>query len=201
MCRNVLLFVTTVLLSMQLGCLAARPNSAAGGLLGGTTGGILGAAIGSHNGKTKEGALIGAVAGGLSGMAIGNQTDEANIQNQRLANQQLAIAQQAAVTIPQVIEMSTSGLSDQLIINQINTNGMAQKLSTNDLIELKSRGLSDPVIREMQTVGNRPAPIAAPRLMAPRPLFVEPYCDSIYHGPPVYHRRGHHAHSGFSFHF
>jgi hypothetical protein len=159
-----------------------------GGLLGGTTGGMVGAAIGSHEGKTGEGALIGALAGGVTGAAIGNQTDVANIRYQQTVNENAIAAQQAAVTMDQVIQMTQSGLSDELIQNQIKANGIAQRVSTNDLIQLKSQGVSDLVIRQLQTTGSQPPPVnPPPQLYAPRPVInVNPYHPPVYRQVPIF---------------
>jgi hypothetical protein len=183
-------FVGLALLSiLQFGCAASRPNTTAGGLFGGMTGGVLGAAIGAHDGKVKEGALIGAAAGGLAGLALGDQADQAESRNLQLANQQAAITQESMVTIGQVIQMSQSGLSDELILNQVNANGFAQKLSTNDLIQLKSTGVSDNVIHRLQTIGIQT--IGIQPIVQPRPImhgssptiYADPYCPSAFHPP------------------
>ena len=181
------LVVTISLALLQTGCAASRPNTIAGGLFGGTAGGVLGAAIGAHDGKAKEGALIGAVAGGLTGMALGDQADQTNARNMQIANQQATIAQQSTVTIGQVIQMSQSGLSDELILNQVNANGFAQRLTTNDLLQLKSTGVGDNVIQRLQTIGSQPPIQPRPILRGSSPaIYLDPYCPSGFH-PPIFH--------------
>ena len=185
------------MLVFSSGCQLNRPNTTAGGLLGGTTGGILGGAIGSRQGKTEEGALIGAVAGSITGATLGNQTDRRNdqIQQQEIAYAQSAqqaaqAAQQSAVTFGQVIEMTRSGLSDELIINQINAAGIAQRPVTDDLIQLKQNGVSDNVIREMQTLGSRVNVVSnqPPRLYPAVPTVGVPVVHQPFCATPVIRR-------------
>lgn len=199
-----------MILVFQSGCLATRPNATTGGLLGGATGGIVGAAMGTPSGNSDSGALIGAVAGGLTGAAIGNQADEANLRAQKHATEQAIAAQNSAVTLDQVIQMTGSGLSDELIANQIKANGVAQRIGTNDIILLKNQGVSESVILQLQTTSTRPIPtLVAQRYQAPTPLIeVSPYCPPpvvarpIFRRPPVFvpvpaHRRRH----GRGFHY
>lgn len=154
----------------------ARPNTTVGGLIGGTTGSVIGSAIGSREGKTGEGALIGAIAGGITGSAIGNQTDRANLQREQFINEQQQIAFQSAVTMDQVVQLSASGLSDELIINQIQANGVVARPTTNDLIHLKNNGVSDVVIGQIQAFGSHGIAHA-------------PVPQQIIHAPPVIHTR------------
>ena len=86
----------------------------------------------------------------------------------------------------QVIQMSQSGLSDELIVNQIKANGIASPITTNDLIQMKSTGVSDLVIGEMQTAGSAVIPnYRAPESYPASPVIhVEPNCPPIY-GPPL----------------
>ena len=204
--ENRLLILVSLIVMFQSGCAASRPNATAGGLFGGAAGSVLGAAIGAHDGKAKEGALLGAVAGGLTGVALGNQADQANSRNYQIANEQAYLAKQSLVTIGQVIQMSQSGLSDELIMTQISANGLAQRLTTNDLVQLKSTGVSDNVIQQMQMVGAQSQLNSAPRLRPSVPaIYVDPNCPSAYHPPvfldsPVFHHRPirRRSHAGFS---
>lgn len=173
------------------GCQTMQPNTAAGSALGAMTGGLIGASIGSHDGKTGEGAILGAIAGGIGGAAIGNQVDYQEQQWQQQQNAQAIRAQQAAVTLEQVTQMSQKGLSDELIVNQIHANGMSRRPSTDDLIRLKSSGVSDRVIQEMQTM-SQPA-YSSGNFQPPRfsaTFGVEPYCSA----PPVIFHGHHHPH-------
>lgn len=204
-----------LLVVVQSGCQSFRPNTTAGGLLGGTTGGMIGAAIGSSEGKSGEGALIGALAGGLTGAAIGNQADQVNDRQRQIENQNAARVRESAVSIGDVIQMSQTGLGDELIINQINSNGIVRRATTNDLIQLKNAGVSDSVITKFQTAPNA---AAYPAAIPPQPNYVttgppfywEQDCVPVYPAPPIIHRpvplRYPHRHgvrprAGFAVHF
>ena len=187
-----ILFVLSLCL-FNTGCQTGRPNTTAGAMLGGATGGILGSAIGSPNGNSEEGAIIGALAGGLTGATIGNQADQAEFRQRQAANERAAIARQAAVTLDQVVQMSESGLNEELIINQIKTQGMATPVSTNDLIQLKNYGVSDSVIRQMQSTGtNVNANSAPPEFYGANPVIhLEPYCPPNFRPPVILHHPHH----------
>jgi hypothetical protein len=210
--RNVLAVMSAILLFGTTGCQTYRPNATAGGLLGGTAGGLMGAAIGSNEGKSKEGAMIGALAGGLTGAVIGNQADEANFQQQQFENENAIRARRNAVTLDEVIQMSQSGLNEVVIINQIKTGGVAKRPTTNDLILLKTSGVSDSVIRELQTAGTPIALANGPPNYYPphQAIYVDrlyvPICPAppiIYRPVPYRHSPRHAGHSraGFTFQF
>jgi hypothetical protein len=194
MLRNLIIVIaaaTTCL--VNLGCQSARPNATAGGLLGGTGGGIVGAAIGSQSGHTDEGALIGAIAGGVTGATLGNQVDVENYRRQQVANGRDFAARQAAVTLDQVVQLTQSGLSDELILNQIKSNGLAKSVTTSDLIQLKNYGVSDQVIRQMQTTGSAVTRNTAPEIYPASPVFHgEPVYPPVFRAPPVIFTHPHH---------
>lgn len=182
-----ILFAATV--ACSLGC-QTGPNFAAGGLLGGTTGGILGGAIGARDGKAGEGALIGAVAGGLAGAAIGNQQDANEIRaieqvNQANRGAQAAYEQavsESAITFAQVVQMTQSGLSEAIIVNQLQVNGVLVRPTPNDLIGLKSNGVSDRVINAIQT-----APLAGHQVSQAYPPAPNAYAaQAVYDSPAAY---------------
>jgi hypothetical protein len=54
------------------------------------------------------------------------------------------------VTMSDVIHMTRSGVSDQVIVSRIQANGMAQSPSVDDVIALSQEGVSDYVIASMQ---------------------------------------------------
>ncbi len=61
----------------------------------------------------------------------------------------LGQGQQAPVTKDAVIQMTKAGLPDDVIVTKIQGNLMPSALSTDDLVMLKSAGVSDAVIRAM----------------------------------------------------
>lgn len=158
--------------------------------------------MGTPSGNAKNGALIGAVAGGLTGATMGSQVDEANQAEQRFATEQAIAAQNSAVSLDQVIQMTASGLSDELITNQIKANGVAQRIETNDIILLKNQGVSESVILQLQTTSSQPnRVIATHRYPAPAPVVeVTPFyappiiARPVFRPPPIFvpahrHRR------------
>ncbi len=139
------------LLPILAGCQTVGPGAASGGALGTLAGGLTGAAIGRYDGKSTEGALVGALTGGTLGSIAGNAVDrEAEQNRQQYAG---AIAQQrlAAVSIPQVIQMTENGLGNNVIINQIHNQGVDRRPTIDDLIILKNRGVDDNVIQAFQS--------------------------------------------------
>ena len=140
-----------------------------GALLGGVTGTALGAAIGEANDAPLAGAAVGAIAGSLTGAAIGDGVDQdVAMQQTYLAAQQQRSAQ--AVSAAQLIQMSQSGLGDAVIITHIQNHGVQFIPTANDLISLKSQGVSDGVLNAVQAQGSRPQPMP----VAPaRPVIVE----------------------------
>lgn len=131
------------------GCQISGPATRDGAGLGALAGGLIGAAAGEQNGNALPGAALGATFGALTGGAIGNSIDQANSD----AQQRVAYAQQNSGRIQEVVSMSQSGLSDQVIINQIQSSGYPFRLSSNDLVQLKRSGVSDGVIAALQNSG------------------------------------------------
>ncbi len=186
-----------------------------GAAVGGVTGGILGAAIGSRDGKTGEGALIGGLAGAVAGGLLGNQADRNQYQNMQYNQQQFDQAIRSSISYNDVIQMSQSGLADDVIARQIETQGIVQRPTTSDLMMLKSNGVSDRVIAALQTAwspndgARRVQQTAYPTYVQPAPVFVETWQPApIYYGPPPvqYYRPYHHHHcpppaAGFHFNF
>jgi len=185
-----------------------------GAAVGGLTGGVLGAAIGSGEGKTGEGALIGGLAGAIAGGLLGNQADRTEYQRIQYNQQQFDQAIQSAISYSDVIQMSRSGLGDDVISRQIETQGTVQRPTTSDLMMLKSNGVSDRVIVAMQTAwspndGPRRAPASPyPAYTQPGTVIVESWQpEPVFYGPPpvFYHRPYHYhcppPHAGFHFDF
>ncbi len=162
------LFVLAVL---PLGCTHYDPvanSTVVGSGLGAATGAI----VGSGSGNAGAGALIGAAAGAIGGALVGDaeqaraQRDSAYAYAQNVnRSQQYA----GAVTNADVMSMAQNGLSDDVIINSINTRGGRFDTSPNALIQLNSLGVSAPVIAAMQNSG---PPIAPVNYVGPPPAFV-----------------------------
>ena len=134
-----------------------------GALFGGLTGAGVGAIVGDALGDAGAGAVLGAGVGAITGAAVGESLDEIEARNRAQIAAQLGREIDAnAVTLQEVIELSRSGVSEPLIITHIEHHGVAQSLSTNDLIFLKENQVSDAVIQAMQRPPLRPQVVATP---------------------------------------
>ena len=125
-------------------------NTASGALIGGAIGAITGAAIGGpRNGGA--GALIGAAAGAIGGGLIGNSMDQE--QNARLRAEApqtyVKIDQGQPLQVSDVQALVRAGVSDDVIISQIQSNHTVYHLQAADIIALRNAGVSDKVINFM----------------------------------------------------
>ena len=147
-----------------------------GATLGGLAGAVAGGIIGDNSGEAGAGAAIGGVLGAVAGGFLGNASDrEAELQARRqayaAANRQAAVVQ-SAVNFNDVIQMSRSGLSDNVIIGQIQSRGVVASPLVSDIIAMHGQGVSENVITAMQRgVGGAAAPAVAP---APTPYVAAP---------------------------
>jgi hypothetical protein len=149
-----------------------------GVLGGGAIGAGTGALIGSATGHTGAGAAIGAAVGGLTGGLIGNDIE----QTEKKQEAQLAAATapvRGPLSLPEIAQMAQQGISDQVIIGQIRTTRSVYNLTPADIQWLKSQGVSDPVVLEMQATVTRvpgpPARVYARPYYQPDVVVVEPY--------------------------
>lgn len=193
----------------SVGC-AQWQASEKGTIVGAAAGGALGSAIGKKSGNPITGAILGAIGGGIVGKSVGD-----GIEDRRALQQQQQYYQQpayqsvpAGVSLDQVISLSRSGLSDEVIISHVESKGFSQTLTTNDLILLKNNGVSDRVIGALQRPVAVPAPtIVQPTVVQPSVRVVEEVrvVPSYYYRPrPVYHPMPHHHHhrsSSLNLHF
>lgn len=144
-CSAGLLFVV-----LACGCQTAN-HTKAGALVGAGIAAPVGAIIGHQSGHGVEGAIIGAATGAIGGGLVGNaadareERDAANRRSQELETAMLKLSNY------DLIKMAESGLGDEVIINAIRTRGGRFDLSTDGLIELKTAGISDHVITELQS--------------------------------------------------
>ena len=156
-------------------------NTGSGVLIGGAIGAITGAAIGGpRNGGV--GALIGAAAGAVGGGLIGNSMDQE--QNARLRAQApqtyVRVDQGQPLQVPDVEALVRAGVSDDVIISQIQNSHTVYHLAPTDIIGLRNAGVSDRVVNFMintpSTIGNvaaAPEPQTVVVQQAPPPVPVE----------------------------
>jgi hypothetical protein len=160
----------------MIGCATHEGTDAAvGGLLGAGTGAIIGKAAGN----TGAGALLGAGVGALTGAAIGNAQDQKE-HREAIVQAQATATVQGPMTMNDVIKLTQSQVADVTIIKQIQTSHTVFQLTPDDIVMLKSYGVSDVVINAMQDTLRRPV----------RPVVVYERCPP----PPVsfgvgYYRR------------
>lgn len=176
-----------------------------GALAGGLTGAGVGALIGDASGNALPGAALGAGIGAISGGLIGGAMDEVEAKNRAMIAAQMG--QQlppGGVTVNDIVAMTRSGVDEELIVNHICANGVAQPVQAGDLITLQQQGISKNVISAMQTTPPRgmnarqgmPAggpvgvPVAYP---PPYPYYYPPpppYWGYGYYGPRPHPRVG-----------
>jgi uncharacterized protein YcfJ len=179
--------IALCLTTAAVGC--RSPYYADQGTAVGALGGAgIGALIGKATGHTAAGAVIGAAAGAVGGNLVGTAMDNEEAKNRVAIAAQLGrpVAQGTA-TPGEVIAMTRAGVDQQLIINYVDSAGMAQPITAQDVIYLNQQGVATPVIQAMQTAhGPPPAVVAA---APPPPVVVEEYPYG-YYGPywhPYYH--------------
>ena len=155
-----------------------------GALAGGLTGAGIGALVGDATGNALPGAAIGAGIGAVSGGLIGGAIDEVEAKNRAMIAQQMG--QQippGGVTVNDIVAMTRSGVDEELIVNHIRANGVAQPVQANELIILQQQGISKTVIGAMQTTP--PQGMNAARQPMPQPMpmaYPAPY--PYYYPPP-----------------
>jgi outer membrane lipoprotein SlyB len=191
-----------VLIGASAGCAQMSPTHM-GALAGTGFGAATGAVIGSGSGNAGEGALIGAAAGALGGALLGNAEQSrmerdaalAHAQNVEFQNQVM----QNALTNTDVVMMAQSGLGDDVIINSIRTRGGRFDTTPQALVMLKNSGVSDFVVREMQSPGYLTAgatTVVTPPLVGPPPIGPPPPDVVFVPAPPpppaIIIEHGHH---------
>ena len=138
---RLLMLAALIPLFPMLGC--ASNNTDRGLLTGGALGAVVGAIAGGPRhalGGALVGGAVGAAAGGLTGAAIDNSEKKMAV---RQANQR-------ALALQDVVALTASGLSDEVIVSQIRNGGAVYNLSADEVIWLKNSGVREPVISYMQ---------------------------------------------------
>jgi hypothetical protein len=134
-------------LLLVAGC---QTNTGTGLLAGGALGALAGGAIGAATHHAGAGALIGAAAGATIGGVAGASEDHHERQ------QDIRAAQRRALGLQDVVSLTQSGTSDEIIINQINTSPTMYRLSADEIKYLHDSGVHDGVIVAMQATASRP---------------------------------------------
>jgi hypothetical protein len=118
-------------------------------------GGLIGSAIGALAGGPRH-AGAGALIGGLTGAAVGGVAGASADHHERKVAEAAAAMRQPPLSLQDVINLTASGMSDEVIINQIRASGAVYHLTAQDLMALQNGGVREPVIRELQATPYRP---------------------------------------------
>lgn len=161
-----------------------------GAALGAITGALAGAAIGEGNGDAVSGAAIGTAVGTLAGSTIGESIDREVAESQALIEARLGRQLSGAVSVADVVSMSSASLSENVIATHIRANGVARPPTVDDLIAMRNAGVSDTVIQAMQTAPSPAPPSPPPPVVVEEHHFFEPAWHPGFHGPPPWPRRG-----------
>ena len=179
---NVSILAVATSAVLLTGCVnpdGTQNNTGSGALIGGALGAITGAAIGGprHGG---EGALIGAAAGLIAGGAVGNSIDQQQQAELRAQAPQtyVRVVQGQALGIADIKAMAKAGVSDDVIIAQIQGSHTAFNLSAADIIDLHNSGVSDRVVTFMQSTQNSGA-VAQPTTVIVEQAPPEPLREEI----------------------
>lgn len=204
-CRFLPLLCILGLVTHATGCQSMN-YAQRGALAGGLTGAGVGAAIGESGGDAASGALLGGAVGALTGAVVGDGID-ADRARQAEIEARLGRQLAGAVTMEDAVAMTRAGLSNEVITSHIRASGAARPLAVNDLIYLRNQGVSDEVIKALQS---SPGPVAVVRSPAgPPPVVVQEYVYDPWCGPPAprWYYHPHHYHRprpgvtwGFHFH-
>ncbi len=132
---------------------SCQSNAGTGALAGAGIGAIGGAAITGSG----TGALIGAGVGAASGALIGAALDESDRRSldQESPSTTRKIDRGEQLSTDDIKKMTKAGLSDDVIISQIDATKSVFYLSSADIIDLKKAGVSQRVINHMIQTGNR----------------------------------------------
>jgi len=196
-CFAIVVGLMTCLCPGAMAQVAKQRGATLGGLAGAAAGGL----IGDHNGKAGAGAVIGGLVGAVAGGVLGDASDKENAfrqqqyyYQQQQQQQQQMVPMQGVVTVSDVISMSRGGLSDHVIINQVQRRGFAQQLQVSDIIALHQQGVSESVITALQSapiggqVAARPAPpMVHEQIITPAPIIVREHHVLPHYPPPRYY--------------
>jgi hypothetical protein len=151
--QHVLTFATAGLAVLLAGCVnpdGSPNNTGSGALVGGAMGALTGAAIGGARHAGPD-ALIGAAAGALTGALIGNSADrEQEARWHAVAPPPpVPVVPTQPTSIADVKALAKAGVSDEVIISQMQNTRTIYHLAAADVIGLRDAGVSDKVLNYM----------------------------------------------------
>lgn len=164
-----------------------------GAALGGVAGGLTGAALGDRHGNAAAGAVFGTAVGALTGAAVGDSIDADMQRREAMIEARTGTRMARRVTTDDVMSLTRSGLSDDVIVKHIQTHGVAAALTPGDIIRLHDNGVSENVINTMQQAAAQPV-VTQPVVTGPPVVIRESYVAPPYWRPvwpcpaPPHHR-------------
>ena len=135
-------------------CLTAcQSNAGTGALAGAAVGSVGGALVTGSAGGALVGGAIGAAGGALIGAAL-DESDRRSLDRESPSTTR-KIDRGEKLSPDDVKKMTKAGLSDDVIISQIEATQTVFYLSSADIIDLKKAGVSQRVINFMIQTGNK----------------------------------------------
>ncbi len=166
-----------------------------GALIGGALGATSGALIGGGRGRGGEGALIGGAIGAITGGLIGHVADQDEQARMRRPPPPpppaIPVESVRPMTVADIKALAQGGVGEDVIITQIRNSRTVFRLSSADIIDLKSSGVSERVINFLiETPGTAAGPEAnrdvvvatAPPPLPPETVVVAPGPDYVWVG-------------------
>ncbi|MFA5320443.1 MAG: YMGG-like glycine zipper-containing protein [Candidatus Omnitrophota bacterium] len=156
---KILLPVISVIV-LVCGCASNKTRLVEGTLIGGVLGAAAGGIIGHQSNHGAEGALIGAVAGSAAGAAVGSRIEKQPEPAVTREQQPAAEVQQAVtvnnpsanpnqITTAQIVAMVKQGVDDKVVIDKILLSGSRYSFSAEEIVSLRTQGVSQMVIDTM----------------------------------------------------
>lgn len=133
-------------------CTSCETKTQTGALTGAGVGALAGGLIGGGAGGVVIGAAVGAAGGALVGAALDAQ-DRKTLETKSPETLQ-KIDNKEQLSSYDIKTMSENGLSDDVIIGQIEATNSVFHLSSNEIVALKNAGVSQKVIEFMIKTGN-----------------------------------------------
>ncbi|MFA6350223.1 MAG: glycine zipper 2TM domain-containing protein [Candidatus Omnitrophota bacterium] len=159
--KCLVLFIFVSLLGLITGCESNKTRVAEGSVIGGVIGAAAGGIIGHQMGRGAEGAAIGAATGVGAGALIGAQIEKPGQKKEETSEQaattaatattaEATTADNAQLTVSQVVDMSKQGVSESIIIDKIRSTNSKFTLTQQDSDYLIKQGVSQKVIDVMR---------------------------------------------------
>lgn len=187
------LLATALVTSLTVGCEQVKENPKTSGVtIGGASGAAAGAVLAGSNNRLL-GALIGGALGAGGGYLIGTEIKKGDQHEQQQAitaaqnaESHPATAAQARaattadingdgfVTMDEVVAMKQAGFSDQEMLSRLQKTGMFFELTPQQQSYLRTNGVSDNVVAQMQTLNADARQRAAARVSQPAGVGSEP---------------------------